>query len=880
MTAESNCLLLAGDTGINRLSVQSALASLGCAIAEADSSNVALHLVASQNFNFILMNDSALSIALYRKIMGHRPHLPVVLLSDNYHSHAASFCSPATLTVLPSFLGDHELQVCIAHVLEKGPLRCEDVVTLLKQELAERNNAIDAFKAIAETSELVDVDQFLRTCAVTLASTYHARYVIIGVLKQPQREVVRTLVLCRDGEIIDNFEYEICGTPCHDALNLNLFLVPTDVQRRYPKDQVLIDLGIDSYFGAPLRSAALGKFGILAVLDSRPMDVSQWTRPLLGTYANRIAAELEKRAAEEEKFHERERAEVTLQSIADGVITADPTGKVQYLNRMAEHFTGLTNDQARGKSLSEIFRAVDELTRETLRELEDDQLLLWSGQKRTLTAVLIGRDQREFTIELSVSPILNRQQEIAGVAVVFQDISQVRVLARALSHRISHDELTGLINRRAFEACLDEALHTARIGGRCHALCYLDLDQFKIINDTCGHVAGDQLLRQLTQWLQTQVRERDIIARLGGDEFGILLADCPLEKAESIAKALRRGMKDFNFEWDAKSFSIGVSIGVVRITANSVSSMDLLKSADSACYAAKDYGRNRVYVSKVEDAVLAKRYGEMEWVQRIQQAIAENRFCLYYQPIITLGMESPLISHCELLVRMYSETGKVIAPGIFLPAAERYNLIAPIDRWVVRAALAALCEESSILRRLHAWTSINLSAQSLCDDDFLGFVVNEISETEVDPELICFEITETAVVNNLSRAVRFISVLKGMGCRFALDDFGKGASSFAYLKNLSVDYIKIDGHFVKDMVNDPIDYAMVNSIKQIGHVMGIRSIAEFVEDDATISALKDMGVDFAQGYGIARPTPINIEIQSSFYPKVLPIAPALIELKR
>lgn len=875
MSTKPSCLLLGSNGGICSSSIQDALSPLDFFIAQADSSDNALQLIAARNFNLILMNDNATSLALYASIMEHHPFVPVVLFSDNEHAHAALPCPSSNLTVLPSFLGDHEIQLCIAHVLQEGSLTHDAMVILLKQELAERNKAIRALKCIAETTvPMNDLNQFLRACAITLANTYQSRYVVIGVLKQPQRKTVSTLVVCRDGEIIDNFEYELAGTPCQDMLNLNLSLIPTGIHQGFPHDALLVDLDIDSYFGAPLTSATKGTFGVLAVFDTHPMHVSQWTRPILGTYANRIAVELERRTAEEEKFNEREKAEVTLQSIADGVITTDQAGNVQYLNRMAERLTGLSNEAAHGIALADIFRVTDEVTHEPLPELGRDQLLAWSVKSPSLTAILLGQDQREFAIELSVSPLLSQEQQTIGVAVVFHDISEVRGLARQLSHRISHDELTGLINRREFETCLDEALQTAHRENRHHALCYLDLDQFKIINDTCGHIAGDQLLRQLTHWFYTQIRERDTIARLGGDEFGILLTDCPLEKAELIAKALRRGMKDFCFEWDAKSFSIGVSIGVVPITKDSGSSIDILKAADSACYAAKDYGRNRVYVSKGEDAVLAKRHGEMEWVQRIQQALAENRLCLYYQPIVTLGSILPQISHCELLVRMYNETGNVVAPGMFLPSAERYNLITSVDRWVVRAALAALRKESSILRRMHAWTSINLSAQSLCDDDFLGFVVNEFSETEVDPELVCFEITETAIVNNLSRAIRFISVLKGMGCRFAMDDFGKGASSFAYLKTLPVDYIKIDGQFVKNMVNDPIDYAMVNSIKQIGHLMGIRSIAEFVEDNATLAALKDMGVDFAQGYGIARPTPIDIEIISDFYPSSSSIATA------
>jgi len=445
---------------------------------------------------------------------------------------------------------------------------------------------------------------------------------------------------------------------------------------------------------------------------------------------------------------------------------------------------------------------------------------------------------------------------IADVLVVCEDITEARRLSKQLSYEASHDALTGLFNRREFEIRLQRALETTQVENVEHAVCYLDLDQFKIINDTCGHVAGDELLRQLGAVLKACLRTGDTLARLGGDEFGVLLENCPLKFARRVADSLLQAIRDFQFAWDQKSFTVGASIGLVPVDNTSETINDILIAADSACYAAKDHGRNRIHVYEQDDTELVRRHGEMQWIIRIKQALEQDRFRLYAQTIAPVQRGAEQGKHYEILVRLVDEDGNIVPPGAFLPAAERYNISSSIDRWVVRASLDWLHQHSDHLDELFM-CSINLSGLSLGDESFLDYVIAEFPKFGVPPAKICFEITETAAISNLQAAIQFINKLRDFGCKFALDDFGSGLSSFAYLRNLPVDYLKIDGVFVKDIAVDPISLAMVKSINEIGHVMGMQTIAEFVEDDAILAKLAEIGVDYAQGYGIAKPVPID-----------------------
>ena len=430
---------------------------------------------------------------------------------------------------------------------------------------------------------------------------------------------------------------------------------------------------------------------------------------------------------------------------------------------------------------------------------------------------------------------------------------QVLQATAKLSYQASHDMLTGLINRREFEARLERALSSAQHQAREHALCYMDLDQFKIVNDSCGHVAGDELLRQLTLHLQQEVRERDTLARLGGDEFGLLLENCPQDKALELAETMRKTVQDFRFSVGEKSFMVGVSIGIVMINHESDNVVSLLTAADAACYAAKDHGRNRIHLYQMQDSELAKRRGEMQWVNRIHLAIAENRLQLYFQQIKPLQNTEQEGLHVELLLRMIDETGQCILPMAFIPAAERYHLMPMLDRWVMENSFR-LCEAyiAPDVDKLQTW-AINLSGASLCDAGFVQYLKTHLEANPVLARTLCIEITETAAITNLSAANTFIKELKLLGCRFALDDFGSGLSSLNYLKNLNVDYLKIDGAFVKDMADDAIDLAMVEAINKIGHQMGLLTIAEFVDSERVLLKLKEIGVDFVQGNWIHKP---------------------------
>ena len=434
-------------------------------------------------------------------------------------------------------------------------------------------------------------------------------------------------------------------------------------------------------------------------------------------------------------------------------------------------------------------------------------------------------------------------------------MQKIESMSGEISYQASHDMLTGLINRREFEARLEKAISDVRKNKRNHVICYMDLDEFKVVNDTCGHVAGDALLQNLAKHLEDEIRNTDTIARLGGDEFGLLLPLCNIDKAREIANNLRKAIKDFKFIWNEKVFDVGVSIGLVEINKNMRTLNDILKAADSACYVAKDLGKNRIHIYQDDDIQLTQRLGDMHSAQAVQKALADDRFVLYAQEI-RANYDCKIKWHAEFLIRMLGEDDEIISPDNFIPAAERYNLMVDIDKWVVKKAFSFIKQ----LEEKHngeVLCSINLSGQSICDHDFLTHIVDEMDSSGISPDSVCFEITETAVVSNFFYAEKLLEILKGMGCSFSLDDFGSGLSSFGYLKKLNVDYLKIDGSFVKSMLNDKKDYALVKSINQIGKELGMKTIAEFVENEALHHELIDMGVDYSQGYGIARPVPLN-----------------------
>jgi diguanylate cyclase (GGDEF)-like protein/PAS domain S-box-containing protein len=530
------------------------------------------------------------------------------------------------------------------------------------------------------------------------------------------------------------------------------------------------------------------------------------------------------------------------------------------MNPKAEELTGWAGHEARGRPIGEVLNFLDEfgapsITKLTRAALAKKQVTTDLGQAELLSAF-----GNKHVVEHSIAPLLDKRNQVIGGVIVIHDVTDRYKLMQQLTHQATHDPLTQLTNRVGFENQLSEALKSASEEGSIgHVICYLDLDQFKIVNDTCGHTAGDELLRQIAALYQQYVRKGDTLARLGGEEFGLLLELCPLEKALEITENFRKATESMRFSWENKTFSIGVSIGVAPIDGSpSVSAAIILSSVDQACYIAKSKGRNRIHVYQPGDDETSQWHEEMQWVPHIYRALDEDHFALFAQPIVPIGATKDEGRHYEILLRMKSNNGKMIAPGAFLPAAERYGLMQTLDRWVVAKAIETI---------LSAWAcnpdcqtptfGINISGAVLSDNSLLQYVKKALDDYGLPPNHLCFEITETVAIANFTHANRFVNELKEIGCRFALDDFGSGFASFSYLKTLPVDFLKIDGSFVRHLADNKVDHTMVEVIHQLGHVMGLKTIAEFVESREIMESLREIGVDYAQGYHIGRPVPFK-----------------------
>jgi diguanylate cyclase (GGDEF)-like protein/PAS domain S-box-containing protein len=568
-------------------------------------------------------------------------------------------------------------------------------------------------------------------------------------------------------------------------------------------------------------------------------------------YEGTIANITERKRAEQAIFAEKERAQVTLQSIGDAVISTDAEGRIEYINPVAETLTAWSLAEARGRPIGDVLNLVNEITREPI----ENPLVCALGRGETGPAadhsVLLTRTGQEVAIQESAAPICDRQGRVIGAVIVFHDVTKERRLKRALSYQASHDALTGLINRREFDNRLHAAVLSAQRGEGAYALLYIDLDQFKVVNDTCGHQAGDRLLRDVTGLLQGRVRASDTIARLGGDEFGVLLEGCTPEQSARVADGVRQAIKEYRFIWGATTLSVGASVGVVQISAETESVAAVMSAADIACYAAKDEGRNRIHVYEANG--VSHRHREMHWVARVTRAAEENRLELFFQPIVRIGADEAPTFH-ELTIRLRDDDGRLVPPSEFIPAAERYNVMSIIDRWVVIRAVELLKRRREAGGTL-PMLAVNLSGTSLNEQAFAEFILHTVGEPDIASAL-CFEITETAAVTSLSNVTFFMRELKARGCKFALDDFGTGLSSFMYLKTLPVDYLKIDGQFISQIATDPVDRSMVEAISKVGRALGISTVAEWVESEAVLDELKRIGVDFAQGYHMARPMPL------------------------
>ncbi|MFO1424143.1 MAG: EAL domain-containing protein [Candidatus Competibacteraceae bacterium] len=564
-----------------------------------------------------------------------------------------------------------------------------------------------------------------------------------------------------------------------------------------------------------------------------------------------------RKQAEEALFEEKERAQITLHSIGDAVITTDARGIVDYLNPVAEALTGWNTAEARGRPLREVFQTLDEQTRQP--NPDPVAYCLREGKIVSLAdhSVLVRRDGSEYDIDDSAAPIRGRDGQMLGAVLVFHDVTETRRLTRQLTHDATHDALTGLINRPEFERRLERALVSARQYGARHALCYLDLDQFKVVNDTAGHAAGDELLKQINTILSGMFRERDTLARIGGDEFGLLLDNCPLDRAQVIAQTVVSTIRDYRFHWEGRRYQIGVSIGLAPITTETRDTVQLLTQADVACYIAKESGRNRVHVYQPEDSKTAMHHSELLGAAGLRDALEQGRFRLHYQPIVPLNAPNQRPIRYEALLRVAyrsdpDEPSELVLPAAFIPAAERYGFMGSIDRWVIKMAFR---DYASGVGQTGAQIAINLSGNSLRDESLLAFIEAQFAEYAFSPEQVCFEITETATVQNSRPTVELITALKQRGSQWALDDFGSGLSSFHHLKRLPVDYLKIDGSFVKNMILNASDDALVAAINQMSHALGIQTIAEYAHNRAIVERLRELGVDYAQGHFFGQPTP-------------------------
>ncbi len=572
-------------------------------------------------------------------------------------------------------------------------------------------------------------------------------------------------------------------------------------------------------------------------------------RPAILTVARDVS---HRKSIEVSLSRSKRQAQYTLESIGEGIITTDNDGHIDYMNLAAEALIGTSRDDAAGHTIGELFVLVDDLDRRPLGDPVERCLSMRRRVNMGRRAVMVTRDgELEHSVELSASPIRGPGDSVSGTVVVFHDVGEQRGLTREMSYQATHDPLTGLINRREFERRLEEAIDSAHAEEAVHMLLYMDLDRFKAVNDSCGHLAGDNMLREVATLIKGEVRDSDFVGRLGGDEFGALLIGCPIDKARQIAADICNAVADYRFVWKNKIFNIGISVGILEISHISGSVQDVMSAADSACYVAKQEGRGKVHIYSARDEAVARDRGDIRWLRELQTALHDGSFELAVQPILSMSRGTDSGPAVEVLIRLPGR-GSQAETAEFLRPAQRYQLMPQIDRWVVNATLAAI-SGGELRIAGHRSCAINLSGQTIADDSFLGFVVDALDRTEVRPSKICFEVTERAILDNVKQARRFIEVLHGIGCEFSLDDFGSGMGSFSSLKHLPVDYLKIDGRYTHDLRTDEVNQEMVAAMIKLARTLEFRVVAEQVERQEDFDWLRDVGVDYVQGYFVDRP---------------------------
>ncbi len=675
---------------------------------------------------------------------------------------------------------------------------------------------------------------------------------------------------CDDG-YIKNQAISLDDSPCTGVGGF--WYLETAASELFPKSKMLQgQFAASGFFAMHLQDTSGNRIGLLAGMHRNALRPDNQQIDIIKLFCARAAAELERNLAAKKALNEKERAQITLHSIGDGVITIDNSGAIDYMNPVAETLTGWRFHQAMGMSMEAILHLEDEVSGSVI----PDPARRCLAEKRVISPktdnVLISKTGKRYSIQGTAAPMFDAQGTCIGVVLVFKDVSDSRRMQKMMVHKATHDPLTGLVNRSAFEDRLQKAVESAKNFENTHALLYLDLDQFKIVNDSAGHVAGDELLKQISVLLTGQLRARDTLGRLGGDEFSVLLENCPLNKASSVANILIDAIREYRFIWEDKSYQLGMSIGVVPITADVGDMSELMIKADQACYAAKDLGRGCAYISTDKDQGADFQAGESMHRDELAKAIQEERFELLYQPIVALGSNNTEThARAEILLRMLDAQGKYLKPGAFIPTASRFGMMAQIDRWVV----SKLFNDYShvFVQNSDLVMSINLSAQAISDDLMIDFISRQFETSIVSPRQVCFEIAENIMTNHFSSARIFIERLRTLGCAFALDDFGSGLSSFSYLKEVGVDFLKIDGDLIRDVCDDVIDRTMVESINTMGHLLGIKSIAECADSEAIIHQIEQLGIDYAQGYYLGDPVSMdkftNLKSESSIRPGTL-----------
>jgi len=716
----------------------------------------------------------------------------------------------------------------------------------VKQVRKQQHDRKDRLHSLIESTVGTTGETYIYALVRELSQFLSLDAVFLAACVDEEKQACQTLAYWCDGGYIMNHSISMQHSPCGESGSF--WYMENSASSLFPEASLLQErFAASGFFAIKLQDSSGQQIGLLAGMNRAALHPEKSDVHVIKLFAARAAAELERKFALGETLMEKERAQVTLHSIGDGVITTDNQGCIDYMNPVAEALTGWRFHQAMGLSME----AVLHLEEEQSGMVISDPAMRCLSEQRVIAPktdnVLISRNGTRYSIQGTAAPMIDAQGSIIGVVLVFKDVTDSRRMQKMMVHQATHDPLTGLVNRSEFEERLDKTLLSAKDFENTHAMLYLDLDQFKIVNDTAGHVAGDELLKQISSLLAGQLRGRDTLGRLGGDEFAVLLENCPVSKAHKVADMLINVVREYRFVWDQKTYQVGVSVGIVPITAESTTRKQLMHDADQACYVAKDLGRGRAHTHTEADSELANRLSEKLQRSDISDALANESFLLLYQPIIALDPEQTrLHTRAEVLLRMLDENNNVITPGAFLPAASRFGLMPQIDRWVIGRVFGAY--PHIFMQNPDLVLSLNLSAASIADESLAEFILQMFEKTVVKPHQICFEIAETAFSHNLASASRLIKRLQTIGCSFALDDFGSGLASFAALKDLQMDFVKIDGNLIRNLCSDEVDCTMVESINAMAHLLDIKTIAESVDGEAAIEKLKSIEIDYAQGY--------------------------------